>query len=44
MSRYDDLFDLIEETNDSVEEILEYARNLEKKLEEALALMRELKK
>jgi hypothetical protein len=44
MSRYDDLFDLIEETNDAVEEILEYARSLEKKLDEAMALLREMKK
>jgi hypothetical protein len=44
MSRYDDLFDLIEETNDAVEEILEYARSLEKKLDEAIALLREMKK
>jgi NADH:ubiquinone oxidoreductase subunit E len=44
MSRYDDLFDLLEENNDTAEEILEYHRKLEKKIEEVLALLRELQK
>ena len=44
MSRYDDLFDLLEENNDLGEEILEYHRKLEKKIEEILALLRDLQK
>ena len=40
MSRYDDLFDLIEENNDLAQEILEYQRKLEKKFEEVLALLK----
>lgn len=44
MSRYDDLFDLLEENNDLGEEILEYHRKLEKKIEEVLALLRDLQK
>lgn len=41
MSRYDDLFDLCEEANDTLEEVLDYQRRLEKKLEEALLLLRD---
>lgn len=40
MSRYDDLFDLLEENNDLAQEILEYQRRLEKKFEEVLALLK----
>lgn len=40
MSRYDDLFDLLEENNDLAQEILEYQRKLEKKFEEVLALLK----
>lgn len=43
MSRYDDLFDLLEENNDLAQEILEYQRKLEKKFEEVLALLKKQK-
>jgi hypothetical protein len=44
MGRYDDIFDLLEENNDLAEEMLEYQRKLEKKLDELAALLKDFKK
>lgn len=44
MSRYDDLFDLIEEANDANVEILEYIRAIEKKIDQVITLLKEMKK
>lgn len=40
MSRYDDLFDLIEENNDLAQEIIELQRKLDRKLEELIVLFK----
>ena len=44
MSRYDDLFDLIEEANDTNVEILENIREIEKKIDQVITMLRDLKK
>lgn len=43
MSRWDDIFDLIEETNDLGEEIAENQRRLEKKMDEIINLLKSKK-
>lgn len=43
MSRWEDLFDLLEETNDLAEETAEIQRRLEKKIDEIAALLKKEK-